>query len=98
MISHAGRLPSFCQRDVRVGAEYVIVREQLLTGQTDMADVVERLKVLINSSTPIVIMETVEETRALQLMRTACTGLNMAFSEWTIAGGLTRSGCKSPVL
>jgi SpoVK/Ycf46/Vps4 family AAA+-type ATPase len=81
-----------------VSAEYVIVREQLLTGQTDMADVVERLKVLINSSTPIVIMETVEETRALQLVRTASADLNMAVFEWTIADGLTRSGSNSPAL
>jgi len=69
-----------------------------LTGQTDMADVVERLKVLINSSTPIVIMETVEETRALQLVRTASADLNMAVFEWTIADGLTRSGSNSPAL
>ena len=81
-----------------MGAEYVIVREQLLTGQTDMADVVERLKVLINSSTPIVIMETVEETRALQLVRTASADLNMVVFEWTIADGLTRSGSNSPAL
>ena len=81
-----------------MGAEYVIVREQLLTGQTDMADVVERLKVLINSSTPIVIMETVEETRALQLVRTASADLNMEVFEWTIADGLTRSGSNSPAL
>jgi len=63
-----------------------------------MADVVERLKVLINSSTPIVIMETVEETRALQLVRTASADLNMAVFEWTIADGLTRSGSNSPAL
>ena len=69
-----------------------------MTGQTDMADVVERLKVLINSSTPIVIMETVEETRALQLVRTASADLNMAVFEWTIADGLTRSGSNSPAL
>ena len=81
-----------------MGAEYVIVREQLLTGQTGMADVVERLKVLINSSTPIVIMETVEETRALQLVRTASADLNMVVFEWTIADGLTRSGSNSPAL
>src|SRR2546422_2814218 len=63
-----------------------------------MADVVERLKVLINSSTPIVIMETVEETRALQLVRTASADLNMVVFEWTIADGLTRLGSNSPAL
>jgi AAA+ superfamily predicted ATPase len=52
----------------------------------------ERLKVLINSSTPIIIMETVEEVRALALVRAACADLNMALFEWTIADGLVRSG------
>jgi hypothetical protein len=52
----------------------------------------ERLKVLINSSTPIIIMETVEEVRALALVRTACADLNMALFEWTIADGLVCSG------
>ncbi|MGB9071026.1 MAG: AAA family ATPase [Terriglobales bacterium] len=52
----------------------------------------ERLKVLINSSTPIVVMETVEELRAVSLVRTACSQLNLAVFEWTIADGLVRSG------
>ena len=52
----------------------------------------ERLKVLINSSTPIVVMETVEEVRAVSLVRLACSELNMAVFEWTIADGLVRSG------
>jgi hypothetical protein len=52
----------------------------------------DRLKVLINSSTPIVVMETVEELRALSLVRTACTELNLPVFEWTIADGLVRSG------
>jgi hypothetical protein len=38
----------------------------------------ERLKVLINSSTPIVVMETVEETRALALVHSVCAELNLA--------------------
>jgi SpoVK/Ycf46/Vps4 family AAA+-type ATPase len=53
---------------------------------------IDRLKVLINSSTPIVVMETVEEVRALTLVRTACSELNLAVFEWTIADGLVRSG------
>jgi ATPase family associated with various cellular activities (AAA)/AAA+ lid domain len=52
----------------------------------------ERLKVLINSSTPIVVMETVEEMRAVSLVRAACSELNLAVFEWTIADGLVRSG------
>jgi AAA+ superfamily predicted ATPase len=52
----------------------------------------ERLKVLINSSTPIVVMETVEEVRAVRMVRIACADLNLATFEWTIASGLARSG------
>src|SRR6266536_3860044 len=51
-----------------------------------------QLKVLINSSTPIVVMETVEELRAVALVRAACSELNLAVFEWTIADGLVRSG------
>ncbi|MGA9353370.1 MAG: AAA family ATPase [Terriglobales bacterium] len=54
----------------------------------------DRLEVLINSSTPIVVMETVEEPRAVALVRQACSDLNMAIFEWTIADGLVRSGQK----
>jgi ATPase family associated with various cellular activities (AAA) len=54
------------------------------------------LKVLINSSTPIVVMETVEEVRALSLVRLACSQLNMAVFEWTIADGLVRTGSCAP--
>jgi len=57
----------------------------------------ERLKVLINSSTPIVVMETMEEVRALSLVRAACSELNMAVFEWTVADGLVRSGTKEAV-
>jgi SpoVK/Ycf46/Vps4 family AAA+-type ATPase len=52
----------------------------------------ERLKALINSSTPIVVMETVEEMRALSLVRLACSQLSLPVFEWTIADGLVRSG------
>lgn len=57
-----------------------------------MADGLERLKVLINSSTPIIVMETSEEMRAVNMVRAACAELNMATFEWTIADGLVRSG------
>lgn len=56
----------------------------------------ERLKVLINSSTPIVVMETVEEVQAVSLVRSACSELNLAVFEWTIADGLVRSGSGAP--
>jgi AAA+ superfamily predicted ATPase len=55
-------------------------------------DPLTRLKVLLDSSTPIVAMETVEEVRAVRLVRTACAALNLAAFEWTIASGLVRCG------
>src|SRR5438477_5068886 len=57
-----------------------------------MADALERLKILIDSSTPIVVMETVEEMRAVRLVRVACSSLNLATFEWSIASGLVRCG------
>src|ERR1700752_413471 len=57
-----------------------------------MDNVLERLKVLIDSSTPIVVMETVEESRAVRMVRAACASLTVAAFEWTIASGLVRSG------
>src|SRR5271166_2038091 len=55
-------------------------------------DPLSRLKVLLDSSTPIVVMETVEEVRAVRLVRAACATLNLAAFEWTIASGLVRCG------
>jgi SpoVK/Ycf46/Vps4 family AAA+-type ATPase len=55
-------------------------------------DPLTRLKVLLDSSTPIVAIETVEEVRAVRLVRAACSALNLAAFEWTIASGLLRSG------
>src|SRR5208283_2116102 len=57
----------------------------------------DRLKILINSSTPIVIMETVEEMRALSLVRAACSDLGLAVFEWTIADGLLDPAAVSPL-
>ena len=57
-----------------------------------MTDTLERLKVLIDSSTPIVVMETVEEMLATRLVREAASPLNLAVFEWTIASGLVRCG------
>jgi len=57
-----------------------------------MADALERLKILLSSSTPIVVMETVEEMRAVRLVRAACSSLNLATFEWSIASGLIRCG------
>src|SRR5512147_537908 len=51
----------------------------------------DRLKILINSNTPIVAVETVEEARVLALVRETCTELNLPLFEWSIADGLIRS-------
>jgi SpoVK/Ycf46/Vps4 family AAA+-type ATPase len=56
-----------------------------------MSDGLERLKILINSSTPIIVMETSEEMRAVSMVRAACSELNMATFEWSVADGLLRS-------
>ena len=57
-----------------------------------MTEGLDRLKVLINSSTPIVVMETSEEMHAVSMVRAACAELNMATFEWSIADGLLRTG------
>ena len=62
----------------------------VLRASDGMSDTLDRLKVLINSSTPIVVMETSEEMRAVGMVRTACSELNMATFEWSIADGLIR--------
>src|SRR5205823_6667723 len=62
-----------------------------------MPDVVERLKILIDSSTPIIVMETVEEMRAVRLVRAASSPLNLAVFEWSIASGLVRCGSDAVV-
>jgi ATP-dependent 26S proteasome regulatory subunit len=57
-----------------------------------MVDALSRLKILIDSSTPIVVVETVEEVHAVRLVRAACASLNLAVFEWSIASGLARCG------
>jgi len=56
------------------------------------SDALARLKILIDSSTPIVVMETVEEMRAVRMVRAACGALNLATFEWSVASGLMRCG------
>jgi ATP-dependent 26S proteasome regulatory subunit len=57
-----------------------------------MPDALSRLKILIDSNTPIVVVETVEEMHAVRLVRAACASLNLAAFEWSIASGLARCG------
>lgn len=62
-----------------------------------MEPVLDRLRILIDSSTPIVVMETVEETRAVRLVREASSALRMAVFEWSVASGLVRCGAEAPL-
>jgi hypothetical protein len=55
----------------------------------------ERLKIVIESSTPLVVIETVEELRAMALIRAAAAELNMPVFEWSIADGFARAGAGS---
>src|SRR5215831_2035933 len=122
MICHVWFVTFVCPERYSGGSEFLIIGEQLHTGQTVdenrrprrvrlpsccrwfrplperemMPDGLDRLKVLINSSTPIVVMETSEEMRAVSLVRAACSELNMATFEWSIADGLVRSGSNAP--
>ena len=59
-------------------------------------DTLARIKVLINSSTPIILMETVEEARAVALLRAACSELALPLFEWSIADGLVRTAAGAP--
>ena len=47
----------------------------------------DRLKLLLNSSSPLVIVETVEEARALELIRRAAFDLKLPVFEWSVAEG-----------
>src|SRR6266853_4183151 len=58
----------------------------------EIPDPLARLKILLESSTPMVAIESVEEVRAVRLVRAACAALNLAAFEWTIASGLVRCG------
>lgn len=64
-------------------------------GELQAKDALQRLKVLIDSSTPIVVIESVEEVRAVRMVRAACSALNLAAFEWSVATGLMR--CASSV-
>lgn len=62
-----------------------------------MTNPLERLRILINSSTPVVVMETVEELRALKMVYSVCAEMNLPVFEWSIADGLTRCGSRAPI-
>ncbi|MBV9180672.1 MAG: AAA family ATPase [Acidobacteria bacterium] len=66
-----------------------------LDAQTDSSAAIEHLKILIDSSTPIVVLETVEEMHAMRVIRQAASLLKLPIFEWTIASGLARAGSDS---
>jgi SpoVK/Ycf46/Vps4 family AAA+-type ATPase len=57
----------------------------------------ELLKVIIDSNTPMVLIETAEELRALGVIREAASELNMPVFEWSVADGLQRAHGSGPV-
>ncbi len=87
---HSGSLPSFDQKPPLTPCNDLTL--EAISPVHQMLDVLERLKVLIDSSTPIIVMETVEEMRAVRLVRAASSPLNLAVFEWSIASGLVRCG------
>ena len=55
------------------------------------------LKIMIDSNTSMVLMETTEELRALGMIRQAASELNLPVFEWSIADGLQRSHGTGPL-
>jgi SpoVK/Ycf46/Vps4 family AAA+-type ATPase len=90
-------LVTFVSIEVLLGGDLLPLPNKLFYGSNlrlvkPLADPLGTLKVLIDSSAPIVVMETVEEVRAVRLVRVACASLNLATFEWSIASGLARCG------
>jgi hypothetical protein len=57
-----------------------------------LADPKDHLKVVFDSSTPLVVIETVEEQRAMNLIRAAAAAVSLPVFEWSVSDGLFRSG------
>jgi ATP-dependent 26S proteasome regulatory subunit len=90
-------LVTFVSIEILLGGDVLPLPNKLFYGRNlrlvkPLADPLGTLKVLIDSSAPIVVMETVEEVRAVRLVRVACASLNLATFEWSIASGLARCG------
>jgi ATP-dependent 26S proteasome regulatory subunit len=90
-------LVTFVSIEILLGGDGLPLPNKLFYGSNlrlvkPLADPLGTLKVLIDSSAPIVVMETVEEVRAVRLVRVACASLNLATFEWSIASGLARCG------
>jgi ATP-dependent 26S proteasome regulatory subunit len=90
-------LVTFVSIEILLGGDVLPLPNKLFYGSNlrlvkPLADPLGTLKVLIDSCAPIVVMETVEEVRAVRLVRVACASLNLATFEWSIASGLARCG------
>jgi ATP-dependent 26S proteasome regulatory subunit len=90
-------LVTFVSIEILLGGDVLPLPNKLFYGSNlrlvkPLADPLGTLRVLIDSSAPIVVMETVEEVRAVRLVRVACASLNLATFEWSIASGLARCG------
>jgi ATP-dependent 26S proteasome regulatory subunit len=90
-------LVTFVSIEILLGGDVLPLPNKLFYGSNlrlvkPLADPLGTLTVLIDSSAPIVVMETVEEVRAVRLVRVACASLNLATFEWSIASGLARCG------
>jgi hypothetical protein len=90
-------LVTFVSVEILLGGDGLPLPNKLFYGSNlrmvkPLADPLGTLKILIDSSAPIVAMETVEEVRAVRLVRVACASLNLATFEWSIASGLARCG------
>jgi hypothetical protein len=88
-------LVTFVSIEILLGGDVLPLPNKLFYGSNlrlvkPWADPLDTLKVVIDSSAPIVVMETVEEVGAVRLVRVACASLNLAPFEWSIASGLAR--------
>jgi SpoVK/Ycf46/Vps4 family AAA+-type ATPase len=91
------KVVTFVSIEILLGGDVLPLPNKLFYGSNlqpvkPLPDPLSTLKVLIDSSAPIVVMETVEEVRAVRLVRVACASLNLASFEWSIASGLARCG------
>ena len=63
---------------------------------SNLKDPRQRLRIIIDSTTPLVGIETLEEARAIAMVRDVASELQMPVFEWSIADGLVRAGEAPP--
>ena len=59
---------------------------------------VDDLALLIDAKIPIIVVETFDEVRALELLTRVAMSKGLAFASWTITDGLNKLGSKNPFL